>query len=325
MGGCCCCFCCCDSNTNPRTRSDGGGCCCKSGCGGCYSGSKFVAQFGPCALITGAAMGLGAEFAFQCAVERGLDLALVDIVAMDEIVHRIHATSPSTHVVTIQGDLTDVQFVQHIFEVTDTIDVGLLVCNAGVSNMGKFLDKEISTHLRVVDLNTRSPLMLAHHFGRKMVGRGRGGIILLSSCSALRGAPFVANYAATKAYNMILAESLWGELGPYGVHVTACLPGEVSTPGLQAYNPRSNSHSSTPAPVVRETLDGLYAHETRVIPGGFTKFAMCFLGCCCSRGSAINMVRSQMIATYPATSTSSTTSSPTTSTSLLNQEDIDPP
>ena len=65
-----------------------------------------------------------------------------------------------------------------------------------------------------------------------MIERGRGGIIFLSSSSALQGTPIVANYAATKAYNLVLAEALWDEMAPYGVHVLAFCPGATNTPAF---------------------------------------------------------------------------------------------
>ena len=63
--------------------------------------------------------------------------------------------------------------------------------------------------------------MLAHFFGVKMLARRRGGMIMLSSGSAQQGTAYVANYAATKAYNRILAESLWEELRGEGIDVLA--------------------------------------------------------------------------------------------------------
>lgn len=130
--------------------------------------------------------------------------------------------------------MTDPRFLDSIEEQTESLDVGLLICNAGISNMGKFLDKPLESHLRVLDLNARSPLVLTHRFACRMVAKGKhgwkqlgikdikryvGGIILMSSMSCLHGSPYCAQYASTKAYNMLLAESLWGELQDKGLHV----------------------------------------------------------------------------------------------------------
>ena len=71
-----------------------------------------------------------------------------------------------------------------------------------------------------------------------MVKRGKGGIILMASGTAFYGNPFVANYAATKAYNLVLGEGLWYELRQHGVDVLAYIPGPTNTPGLRKSQPK---------------------------------------------------------------------------------------
>ena len=70
-----------------------------------------------------------------------------------------------------------------------------------------------------------------------MKEKGRGGIIFLSSASAVQGSVLIANYAATKAYNLILAEGLWEELRQQGVDVLGFMPGATDTPGYRSTNP----------------------------------------------------------------------------------------
>src|SRR5262249_55197963 len=52
------------------------------------------------------------------------------------------------------------------------------------------------------------------------------------------GSPYVAHYGATKAYNLILGESLWYELRERGVDVLAFVPGPTNTPGLRRSQPK---------------------------------------------------------------------------------------
>ncbi|OOK72013.1 short chain dehydrogenase family protein [Mycobacterium kansasii] len=82
--------------------------------------------------------------------------------------------------------------------------------------IGPFLGHSVESHLRAIDVNCRGPLMLAHHFGQQMSARKRGGIILMTSLSGMQGAPWLASYGATKAFNIVLAEGLWYELKPHG-------------------------------------------------------------------------------------------------------------
>src|SRR5205814_614389 len=90
------------------------------------------------------------------------------------------------------------------------------------------------------------------------VSRGRGGFIFLSSGSALRGTALTAGYAATKAWNLVLAESLWDELREAGVDVMAVVPGPTRTPGFLSSAP-------PPGPVTENPLGTPEAGEMNTI------------------------------------------------------------
>src|SRR5262249_11878202 len=114
-------------------------------------------------------------------------------------------------------------------QATGDLDVGLLVNNAGVMTVGKFLDNDLAAELAQLHINGRATLMLAHHFGRAMRRRGRGGIIILASTLAFAAGPGGTNYAATKAYDLSLAEGLARELTGDGISVLALCPGATRT------------------------------------------------------------------------------------------------
>lgn len=183
----------------------------------------FNTKYGPWALVTGAARGLGAEFSRQIAV-LGINLVLVDVLAeeMEEVADEIRRRC-DTEIRTIVADLSHPEFMEAIRDQTGGIEIGLLVSNAMFGPVGLFFDQSLEDNLTTVAVNVQAPLVLVQEFGAKMVSRQRGGIIMLSSASALQGTAYAANYAATKAYNLILAESLWDELqrawrGRTGVH-----------------------------------------------------------------------------------------------------------
>jgi short-subunit dehydrogenase len=76
----------------------------------------------------------------------------------------------------------------------------------------------------------------------------------------MRGTPLEAGYAATKAWTMILAESLWDEMRDHGVDVMTLLPGTTNTPGFRSARPQPGlgmTNVMEPADVVREALDVL--------------------------------------------------------------------
>ena len=85
-------------------------------------------------------------------------------------------------------------------------------------------------------------------FGERFIKRGRGGIILMSSLTSSQGSPLVANYGATKAWNLILAELLWYELKGLGVDIIACAAGATDTPGYRQSLPGVNFKPFIPAP-----------------------------------------------------------------------------
>ncbi|MGZ3638447.1 MAG: SDR family NAD(P)-dependent oxidoreductase [Ktedonobacterales bacterium] len=141
------------------------------------------------------------------------------------------------------------------------LEVGLLANVAGLSHVGHFLDIPLEGMQRAVAINCRASLTLAHHFLPGMVARGRGSVIFFSSASAYQGTPLVTNYAATKAYNLVLGEGLWSELRGTGVDVLAFAPGATDTPGFRAATPQparvAGMSMMEPAPTVAEALAAL--------------------------------------------------------------------
>ncbi|MBV9257852.1 MAG: SDR family NAD(P)-dependent oxidoreductase, partial [Ktedonobacteraceae bacterium] len=220
--------------------------------------ADFRRRYGPWALVAGASEGLGAEFATQLAIN-GLNLVLV--ARRKEPLEALAATLAQEHAIevrTIEMDLSRDDIESVITEQTGEIDIGLLVYNAATSFVGPFFGRTLQDRLNEVDVNCRAPLTLTYLFGQRLLKRGRGGIILMSSLSSAQGSALVANYAATKAYNRILAEGLWEELRAQGVDVLACSAGPISTPGylasLPAASKRSVGMALSTATVAAETL-----------------------------------------------------------------------
>ncbi len=193
---------------------------------------SFPSKYGPNALITGAAQGIGAEFARQLAM-RGLGLVLVDVQA-DKVKQLAAKLAQKYGVATrvVVADLRSDTFMQAVEAGAGGLEIGLLINNAGKWETGPFLQHDGDVMAQNALINVQAPLKLAHYFGRKFATQKRGGMIFLSSISGFQGTPKLANYCATKAYNMRLAESLWSELGPHGVDVLALAPGLTRTPAL---------------------------------------------------------------------------------------------
>lgn len=191
--------------------------------------TSFQEKYGPWALVTGASSGIGAEFAKQLA-EKNLNLVL--IARRKERLERLAGQLEKKHnvqVKTITADLSRPDFMSLVYPVIQTREIGLLVNNAGFGIGGNFLEHDLQRELALLDVNCRAPLILAHEIGQQMAQRRRGGIIFVSSVSAYMATPFEASYAASKAYELFLAESLWYELKHHGVDVLAHCPGSTVT------------------------------------------------------------------------------------------------
>ncbi|MBW1907480.1 MAG: SDR family NAD(P)-dependent oxidoreductase, partial [Deltaproteobacteria bacterium] len=173
------------------------------------------------------------------------------------------------------------------------LDIGLMIYNAAYSPIGAFLDIDVEEHLKAVDVNVYGPLRLSHYFGRRFVERGRGGIILMSSMSGFQGTAMVANYAATKAYDMVLAEGLWYELQRHGVDVLACVAGATLTPNYESSTDRiptkGLARPMAPDDVTEQALLDL-GQRPRGVSGGRNRFASVLLSRLLSRRAAVKMV-----------------------------------
>jgi short-subunit dehydrogenase len=232
--------------------------------------SDFPLRYGPWALVAGASEGLGAEFATQLARNK---LNLVLIARRKEVLEVLASKLAQEYAIevrTLELDLARDDADSIIAEQTGDLDIGLLVYNAAVSLIGPFFSQSLQDHQNEVIVNCRAPMTLVYLFGQRMLKRRRGGIILMSSLSSAQGSALVANYAATKAYNRILAEGLWEELRTQGVDVLACSAGPISTPNYIASLPvatkRSAGMTLSTYTVVAETLAGL-GRGPFVIPG----------------------------------------------------------
>lgn len=199
--------------------------------------THFRDKYGPWALVTGAAQGIGAAYADALAARR-LNLVLVD--KQEEPLRRVcdelgRRTGVETRAVPV--DLSTANFIETVREQTADVVVGLLICNAALGTVGPFLDERQEDLQLAIDINCKAPVILAQTYAKPMAERGKGGIIFMASGTGYYGNPFCANYAATKAYNLILGESLWYELRDCGVDVLAYVPGPTNTPGLRKSRP----------------------------------------------------------------------------------------
>ncbi len=190
----------------------------------------FAQRYGPWAVVAGASEGVGASIA-RLVGDRGVNVVLV---ARDQAKLVETAATVATETRTVVLDLSTAGAADALASATADLDVGLLVYNAGADpNMSRFLDRPADVWQALLARNCTTVLGAAHHFGGRMVARGRGGIALVTSGAAWAGGSHLAVYGASKAFDLLLAESLWAELGPHGVDVLAMVLGMTDTPAFR--------------------------------------------------------------------------------------------
>lgn len=253
--------------------------------------SNFSNHYGPWALVAGASEGLGAAFAEELA-RRGLSVVLLARRAhlLQDLSDRL-ASDYNVNTRVYSLDLSNEDAVLEFASQMATLDLGLLVYNAAYAPIGRFLDLPLSDILKVIDVNVRGPLLLTHSLAPRMVERGRGGIVLMSSLAGLQGTPKLATYASSKAFGTILAESLWGELRAHGVDVLASCAGAIRTPGYVSSEKGPEAPGTMDASAVAsQTLDAL-GQGPRVVPGLVNQLAHYLVGRWLPRTTAIKIMQ----------------------------------
>lgn len=196
--------------------------------------SSFARRYGPWALVAGASEGVGAGFA-RAVAERGINVILLARRqrVLDEVAALIRADT-GVEARPLAIDLADEDAMARIADATRGLEIGLVMYCAGADpNYTYFLDQSIETATNMVHRNCVVPLQMCHHFVPPMRKRGKGGVIVVGSGAGLMGAPYMVAYGATKAFDMVMAESLWAEVNRDGVDVLCLVLGLTDTPALR--------------------------------------------------------------------------------------------
>ncbi len=187
---------------------------------------------GKVAVVTGAAMGIGAAVA-KALVGEGCAVALVDRDA-PALEAGVAALGTDGQVLGCAGDVTVAADAQRF--VTSAVEslggVDLLVNNAGVSAYGEVPDFSEQDWDRVLGTNLKAQFLMAKYAIPEMKRRGGGAIVNVSSVQALASQRRVAAYAASKGGVLSFTRALALDHAPDRIRVNAVLPGSVRTPML---------------------------------------------------------------------------------------------
>jgi short-subunit dehydrogenase len=261
-------------------------------------------RFGPWAFITGASSGIGREFAAQIAGsginvvlvarrERHLKEGAVEVTRVSGVEHRV-----------ITADLSVEGFIDEIVEATRDLDIGLVISNAGSANPGRFTDKDPRELAMTLRLSALTHAELALHFGRRLIERGKGGMLFVGAMGAETGAPFMAHDGGAKAYVQSLGLALHEEWKPRGVYVTVVPPGPTDTPVLAKFGLNAETMPIKPLPVgqvVTEGLKALSVNRAILIPGRMNRIMRKVLPSSLTRSMLARMFEKMPAITNPST------------------------
>jgi short-subunit dehydrogenase len=175
-------------------------------------------------LVTGASRGIGEAIARAFAA-RGCTLGLVArrIGPLEELA----AELPGGDHAAISGDVSEPDSISAAVERFGDVDV--LVANAGITHYRPFAQLPLDEARQMNDVNWLGTIHTVWAALPRMLERGRGHIVVVSSGGGVRGFPSAAVYNGTKAAQRGFAEALRHELYGSGVSVTTVYPGEVET------------------------------------------------------------------------------------------------
>jgi len=237
-------------------------------------------------LITGASSGIGEAFARRLAAE-GHNLVLV--ARSKDKLHRLCDELMIEHQITahyVAVDLIDFEADQRLFDETEkyNLEVDWLINNAGFGSMGDFAQLNLESELEMIGLNVMALVALTHRYLRKMRERGSGTIINVASTASFQPVPFMATYAATKAFVRSFSEAIAEENRPFNINVLALCPGPTETNFFEAANIGTNVKDAfmkkgmqTSEAVVEAALTALGRGKS-VAVSGWTNWLMARLG-----------------------------------------------
>lgn len=232
---------------------------------------SFKAKFGPWAVVTGASSGIGTGFARALAA-KGMSVVLAARRAdlLKELADELEGAH-GVGTAVVATDLTQSGAIDDLRTATDSLDVGLLVSNAGAAALGAMLRVDVDKLAAMLRLNTEAHLRLSHHYGQRLVSRGGGGILFVGSMGAMHGMPLGGNYSGAKAYVHNFGQALNYELRDTGVNATVLVPGNTRTPGLTERTDIDMSKMPGPAMEVKQVvaigLKALKRNKPLVIAG----------------------------------------------------------
>jgi hypothetical protein len=226
---------------------------------------------GKWALVTGASAGIGKALAQELA--RGGTNLVLTARRQDRLEALAAELSAKHHIQaeTFAADLAQPTAAEAIFQFTQQkgLAISVLINNAGFGQYGEFHTTEMDRLVEMVQVNCTAAIQLTRLYLPEMVARRSGDVLIVASTASFQAVPYISTYAATKVFDLYLAEGLAEEMQPYGVRVCALCPGTTTSEfhELAGHPAHSKGREQSAETVARNGLEALAAGKSYVISG----------------------------------------------------------
>lgn len=224
------------------------------------------------ALVTGAALGIGRQYAEQLAA-LGYNLLLVDIL---ESVNTEAVVISEQHKVRCDAKVMDLATASaarelHQWTTQEGYIFDVVINNAGIFSFCDILNTPVERLERIILLHDLTLTTMCRLYGEDMLKRGKGKLLNMSSYSIWMPFPGLASYSASKAYVKSFTEAFAKELRGTGVTVTAICPAGIATDlyglpkNLQTFGVKIGG-LMTPKSCARRGLRAMFKGRKVVVP-----------------------------------------------------------
>ncbi len=226
-------------------------------------------------LITGASSGFGEQFALNYAQQQhNLILVARSAGKLETLASELRANY-NISVVVIPMDLSQLDAAEQLFQVCQKqqLDINFLINNAGLGSVGPFENEDIARTQEMMIVNMLSLTKLTHYF-LPQLKLNQGKILNVGSQAGFQGVPYMASYAATKAYVLHFSEALNYELEKSGVKVMVLAPGATHTNFFTAANSsldKTRLITQTSDVVVKTAMRGVAKNKLVIVTSVINK------------------------------------------------------
>jgi short-subunit dehydrogenase len=196
-----------------------------------HGGWMMFPYAGKTAIVTGASSGIGAAFARELAA-RGMSVVLVarSREALSELAAEIESQHPAkAHVVCCDLSQPDAALAVAKQTAALGLTIDLVINNAGFMTHGRFETIDPARDQAEIMVNVNALVGLTHAYLPGMLERREGGVINVASVAGFQPIPYLAVYAATKAFVISFSVALWEECRDRNVCVMGLCPGTTAT------------------------------------------------------------------------------------------------